>query len=241
MKQKSEPAKRKPAKARRKADPVKRETPKRPRNKSQLEKANEARRKYAEAQEVDEFKEEQRLRKEYEKDRPDLAPWVGIEAYLEARKVESRLKEVGMIGALMGGAKRTEVRERYRVSSHKLTRILNSEVVDDILKFSLGQVFSFQTAAVKAIMQSLEAGNGALAMQLFDKMGLWDRMREYLRKDGDAEGAQNTEALIAVLLSKNPVQARQALEEIGRLVVESFKGEQPDADGGKSDKAGGDV
>jgi hypothetical protein len=79
-------------------------------------------------------------------------------------------------------------------------------------------------------------------MQLFEKMGLWDRMREYLRKDGEnGTGDKNPEALIAVLLSKNPVQARQALEEIGKLVVQSFKGEQSGTDDGEPDPAGGNV
>lgn len=186
--------------------------------------------------EVDKFKaqraafdQDQRLRKQYERDKAELAPWIGWEEYREARRSEARIKAFGIVGAYMAGKKREEIRKLYRISPNKLNAILNSKIVDDILSYALGHIYSFQNAAVKAILWQLtQDHDGHLAMSLLEKMGLFDRM-ERLRDAGAPEeigkGTDDQESIFAALVAgSGDVQAGQIREALSQFVIQSLKG-----------------
>lgn len=183
----------------------------------------------AEARVVDDWRREQETLKQYEAERPDLAPWVGWEEYSAARANEQRIKAVGMVGAIMRGEKRSEIRKKWRISPGKLNAILNSETVDNVLAYSLGYIYSFQTACVKAILHRLTVEHdGHLALALLEKMGLFTRQWRIMGQTGGADGeskpAAEAEDVVAFLLSRgDSVSARQVREAIERFVVESVK------------------
>jgi hypothetical protein len=215
---------------------VKKAAAKKPRKKTDDEIAAEAiaQRSRMEREAIaDEHRRELEMRKQYEKERPDIAPWVGWEDYQAARGIERKLMGIGILGAIMGGGKRTEIRKKYHISSDKLNAILNSETVGNVLSYSLGHLYSFQTACVQAILWNLEKDHdGHLATLLLSKMGLFDRMREMVEKEagkqpeGKAEAVEDT---IGFLFSRGDgVQARQARETLERLVVESLKSRDPE-------------
>ena len=187
---------------------------------------------------VSDYQQEQKYRSEYESAKPDVAPWVGWEEYLEAKKSEARIKSVGIIGAFMRGEKREAIRKKYRISAGKLNTILNSDTVEDILSYSLGYIYSFQSAAVAAILHRLTTDHdGALAMALLERMGVFNKMGELGKPGPQAKNASNPEDTIAILLSKDSVPARQALSQIQKFVVDAFKagtidGGKPDPDNG---------
>ncbi len=186
----------------------------------------------ADEQRVEDWEREQKLRADYEKEKADLAPWVGWEEYQAAKTNEHRIKSIGIIGAIMRGEKRTEIRRKFRISAHKLNAILNSETVDNLLAYSLGYIYSFQTACVNAILHRLrEDHDGNLAMALLDKLGAFNRAPKLIQTSGaadpDAKG-QNVEDVIGVLFAKgDSVQTRQALAKISELVIDGFKAQAP--------------
>lgn len=175
------------------------------------------------------FERNRELRKQYEAERPDIAPWVGWEEYVAARGRESRIKAVGIIGAIMRGEKRTEIRKKFRISPNKLNAILNSETVDNILAYSLGHIYSFQTECVEAILHKLrEEKDGSLALTLLEKMGVFANAKRLVQQSGgepkDEDATQAPEDIFAVMFAKgDTVQARQAREAIERIVVDSVK------------------
>lgn len=176
------------------------------------------------------FAQDQQLRKQYERDKPELAPWIGWEEYREARRSEARIRAFGIVGAYMAGKKREEIRKLYRISPNKLNAILNSQVVDDILSYALGHIYSFQNAAVKAILWQLTRDHdGHLAMALLDKMGLFDRMGRLLdagEPDTSGKGADDQKGIFAALIAGagNDLQTRQAADALGQFVVQTLKG-----------------
>jgi hypothetical protein len=176
------------------------------------------------------FEQDQRLRKQYEREKPELAPWIGWEEYREARRSEARIRAYGIVGAYMAGKKREEIRKLYRISPNKLNAILNSQVVDDILSYALGHIYSFQNAAVKAILWQLTRDHdGHLAMALLDKMGLFDRMGRLLDAgvpDTAGKGADEQKGIFGALIagSGNDLQTRQAADALGQFVVQTLKG-----------------
>lgn len=176
------------------------------------------------------FEQDQRLRKQYERDKPELSPWIGWEEYREARRSEARIRAFGIVGAYMAGKKREEIRKLYRISPNKLNAILNSQVVDDILSYALGHIYSFQNAAVKAILWQLTRDHdGHLAMALLDKMGLFDRMGRLLdagEPDTSGKGADDQKGIFAALIAGagNDLQTRQAADALGQFVVQTLKG-----------------
>jgi len=184
-------------------------------------------------QRVEDWEREQQLRADYEKEKADLAPWVGWEEYQAAKNNERRIKSVGIIGAIMRGEKRTEIRKKYRISAHKLNAILNSETVDNLLAYSLGYIYSFQTACVNAILYRLrEDHDGNLAVALLDKLGAFTRASKLIQASGAADPetgkGQNVEDAIGILFAKgDSVQTRQTLAKISELVIDSFKAQAP--------------
>lgn len=174
------------------------------------------------------FEQEQKLRKQYERDKPELAPWIGWEEYREARRSEARIKAFGIIGAYMAGKKREEIRKLYRISPNKLNAILNSQTVDDILTYALGHIYSFQNAAVKAILWQLTRDHdGHLAMALLEKMGLFDRMGRLSATgapDPAGKGTDDQESIFSAFISETGnIQARQALDAISDFVIQAHK------------------
>jgi len=176
------------------------------------------------------FAQDQRLRNQYERDKPELAPWIGWEEYREARRSEARIRAFGIVGAYMAGKKREEIRKLYRISPNKLNAILNSQVVDDILSYALGHIYSFQNAAVKAILWQLTRDHdGHLAMALLDKMGLFDRMGRLLDAGAPetiGKGADDQKGIFTALIAGagNDLQTRQAADALGQFVVQTLKG-----------------
>lgn len=190
--------------------------------------------KQADERKVAEWEQEQQLKKQYESERADLAPWVGYEAYVAARGNEERMRAIGIVGAIMRGEKRGDIRKKFKISSNKLNAILNSENVDNVLAYSLGHLYSFQDACIKAILHRLEKQNdGYLALSLLEKMGLFAKMSRLIQQAGgagdDPEETGSAEDIVALMFAKgDSVQARQAREAIERLVIEHLKNEAPD-------------
>jgi len=190
-----------------------------------------AEKKHEDQKKVEDWKREQELRKDYEKQKPELAPWIGWEEYRAAKANENRIKAVGIIGAIMRGEKRTEIRKHWKISSNKLNAILNSELVDDLLAYSLGHVYSFQDACIKAILWKLEHDHdGYLAMNLLDKMGTFIRSSKLVQTAGakESDGKEgNAEDVIGVLFSKgDSLQARQIREKLQELVIHALKSQE---------------
>jgi hypothetical protein len=188
--------------------------------------------KRAEEKKIDDFKREQKMRSDYEKQKAELAPWIGYDEYRAARSSENRIKAIGIIGAIMRGEKRTTIRQKWKISSNKLNAILNSQMVDDVLSYSLGNIYSFQTACVQAILWELKNNHdGRLAVVLLDKLGLFTRAQALIPQTtpeiGDGK-EENVEDVVGFLFSRgDTVQAGQAREAFSRLVVDSLKSKAP--------------
>jgi hypothetical protein len=187
-----------------------------------------------ETRKLKDWETEQKLLKQYEIERPDLAPWVGWEEYKEARGNEARIKAVGLIGAIMRGEKRGEIRKKWRISSAKLNTILNSDMVNNVLAYSLGYLYSFQSSCVQAILYQLNnEHDGHLAVVLLEKLGLFSRMERILQQGGSAPDAgeetpASVEDAVAIMFARgDSLQARQAREAIERIVVEAVKTTTP--------------
>lgn len=188
-------------------------------------------RKRSDEKTVKDWEDEQRLREEYEREHEDLAPWIGFEEYQAARLSEARLRALGIVGAIMRGKKRTEIRRDYRISPSKLNAILNSELVDDIAANSIGHIYSMATAAQQAILHQLVIEkNGALAMALLEKLGIFLRGQKVLEGQANSgKEGETGEDVIALLFAKGEnVQARQAISQIQQLVVDGLKSQEPD-------------
>lgn len=196
----------------------------------QILRAEEAR-KRADEKVVDDWERELELRKEFEKEHEDLAPWVGFHEYMAARKSEGRLRALGILGAIFRGEKRAEIRRKYRISPNKLNAILNSELVDDLAAHALGNLFSFTSAAQQAILWRLQNDHdGGLAMALLEKLGVFARAGKITAPGAAGKDGENDEDVIGLLFAKgNGLQARQAVEQIQKLVVDGIKSQEPDS------------
>lgn len=168
---------------------------------------------------------EEQARADYEK-KNELAPYVGYDAYLDTKNVEERIKSIGILGSMLRGQNRTEVRKAFRLSPRKFNKLLTSEHVEDVLAYSIGYLYSLQSVAVKAIHKQIEEENdGRLAMDLLERLGTFEddfKVRLLMEGMSDKEKATPEEALTRVLAEDTP-KARQIKQELATLVEESFK------------------
>lgn len=167
---------------------------------------------------------EEAAQAEFEK-KNELAQYMGYKAFRKALKVQDKIRAVGIIGALMRGDKRYQVRKAYHISPNKMNRMLDSEVVDDVMAFALHSLFSMQTAAVNAILHQLrKEHNGKLALEMLDRLGAFDPNR-MTRIFGVSENAkeESPEGRFIKLLEGNSVAARQFTEKIESLAKDFFR------------------
>jgi hypothetical protein len=159
-------------------------------------------------------------REHYEVPEEDLK-YVGPEAYEAARKVQEQLRTFGILGELMRGKKRSEIRKEWRISPNKLNKLLDSESVDDIAAYAINSLFSMQNVCLAAILHKIQVDrDGALAMALMEKLGILNKDR-IARLTGEAQsGTGNTtpERRLFALLFGEGMETGQAAETLAGIV-----------------------
>lgn len=169
---------------------------------------------------------QKQIKTEEDFNKSELAQYCGYDAYKRAKEAQDKLRGLGMLGALMRGESRNTIRKQYHVSPNKLNSVLDGQSLDDVVAFALNDIFGMQMECLDAIRKQLANGDAKLAMEVLEKIGVFnpERRERILGGTQDGENKQEaTEKRYARVFFGEFLQARQAPTEIEELVKHNIR------------------